>query len=254
MKRIIIPSLEEIEALKIETQGQIEDKLKNTERRGWPWRGITGELSEDVYSHSLDLKIDYLIFAIARGLKVFRGIDSANYHDYPEFWTGDIIPFDKISDFMKNKLEERAMVYIRDRVSNGGYIYDLQSDYRSKNGKVAVHIKQIDKLNPMVRELWLNREGFPINDFKEITREKLEDPGLIKVHNPLLNYKLNGHDPYVVYRSLLAANGDIVSARRFIENFNTEIEPLVDSYLGQEAVSVLYSHRRRSPSSDGRNV
>mmetsp|Transcript_10448 Transcript_10448/g.31936 ORF Transcript_10448/g.31936 Transcript_10448/m.31936 type:complete len:191 (+) Transcript_10448:124-696(+) len=148
-------------------------KLKETKRTGWVNNDVQKPESIADHMHRMAL-ISFLVGENAENRS--RLIKMAVVHDLAEAVVGDITPHDGVSKEEKRRLEETAMLDIRDNIlksSNAGNeIYELWQEYDDGITPDAQTMKQIDKFEMVVQAYEYEKaQGKDLSQFFESTTE-----------------------------------------------------------------------------------
>lgn len=115
-------------------------------------------------------------------LNTEKAIKIAMVHDLAECIVGDIAPSDNVAKEDKSKMEEEAMVVLKEKLGGGDIareIVELWREYETQSTREAILIKQIDKFE-MVLQAFVYEKNQEINltEFYESVQGKLSDPVL----------------------------------------------------------------------------
>ncbi|GAM17632.1 hypothetical protein SAMD00019534_008070 [Acytostelium subglobosum LB1] len=158
--------------------------LKTTKRTGWVNNGIhlPESISDHMYRMSLfGMSLDSNTKGVNSGLPIDRTkcIKMALVHDLGESIVGDFTPYDKISKEEKFKLEQDAMIKIKDTLNNesGIEIYNLWLEYEEAKTDEALLVKDFDKFEMILQALEYEKaQGKDLQSFFDSTRGKFLHP------------------------------------------------------------------------------
>eukprot|EP01124_Arcella_intermedia_P015132 TRINITY_DN21651_c0_g1_i1.p1 TRINITY_DN21651_c0_g1~~TRINITY_DN21651_c0_g1_i1.p1 ORF type:complete len:123 (-),score=45.25 TRINITY_DN21651_c0_g1_i1:5-373(-) len=115
-------------------------------------------------------------------------------HDLAECLVGDITPADGISQEEKFDLENKAMLELKNTLSDelGTEIYNLWREYSDGVTEEAKMVKELDKLEMIFQaDVYQREQQVDLSRFFETTKEKFKNKEIIPLAQQI--YKENGH-------------------------------------------------------------
>lgn len=163
-------------------------ELKEVKRKGWIDTGILDP--EDVADHSWSTAM--LALALTPDeLDVNKVVGLALIHDLAEIRTGDITPYDGISDSEKKDAEADAIVKLK-KISPEN-ICRLLDEYKSHSTAEAKFAKDLDLLEMVLqadRYERLHGADRPNWTFWEYAQERIRHPLIKKIFKDLKNERI----------------------------------------------------------------
>ncbi|MBP3619113.1 MAG: HD domain-containing protein [Clostridia bacterium] len=161
----VIVTQEEID--KIFDFYQTVSKLKNIERTGWNYWGLSGVRVESVAEHSFCCCVLAVSILSIKdfGIDVNKVIAMLMLHDFEESVMGDITYFDK-AFLKKEQLAEYANKFLFYERENGTCFLDLIKEFNENKTKEALFARQIDKFQSDLEAFYYD-EHFDLSKAEE---------------------------------------------------------------------------------------
>lgn len=125
---------------------QTVSKLKNVERTGWNYWGLSGVRVESVAEHSFCCCVLAISILSVKdlGIDVNKVITMLVLHDFEESVMGDITYFDK-SFAIKENLARKSIETLFEDKNNSQKFVDLIKEFNEQKTKESIFAHQIDK-------------------------------------------------------------------------------------------------------------
>ena len=146
---------------------QTVSKLKNVERTGWNYWGLSGVRVESVAEHSFCCCVLAVSILSIKDfcIDVNKVIAMLMLHDFEESVMGDITYFDK--EFLKKEqLAEDANKFLFYERENGSCFLDLIKEFNENKTKEALFARQIDKFQSDLEAFYYD-ENFDLSKAEE---------------------------------------------------------------------------------------
>lgn len=155
---------------------QVVSKLKNVERTGWNYWGLSGVRVESIAEHSFGCcTLAVSILSVKDfGLDVNKVITMLMLHDLEESVMGDVTYFDEAAK-SKGQLSQKANIELFGRRENGNEFLKMIEEFNYGNTKEAVFARQIDKFQSDL-EAYYYDEHF---DFSKANEKCLNDKEIL---------------------------------------------------------------------------
>lgn len=139
-------------------------ELKKTKRSGWVRCEIPNP--ESVADHSFRCAFMAMVLGDILGADVSKLIRMALIHDLAETVTGDLTPYDGLTNEEKCEREEMGLNQLLEDIPNRGTYIDLWFEYEKQESREARILKNIDKLE-MALQASEYQGAFPDRDLSE---------------------------------------------------------------------------------------
>lgn len=159
-------------------------KLKNLERTGWNYWGLSGVRVESVAEHSFGCcALAVSILSVKDfGLDANKVITMLMLHDFEESVMGDVTYFDE-SFKNKEEMSQNSVKKLFESRKNNTHFLKLIEEFNVGNSKEAIFARQIDKFQSDL-EAYFYDDHF---DFSKADKKVLEDEEILK-------FKRNGYE------------------------------------------------------------
>eukprot|EP01118_Nematostelium_gracile_P020023 TRINITY_DN9560_c0_g1_i1.p1 TRINITY_DN9560_c0_g1~~TRINITY_DN9560_c0_g1_i1.p1 ORF type:complete len:192 (-),score=63.66 TRINITY_DN9560_c0_g1_i1:46-621(-) len=105
-------------------------------------------------------------------------------HDLAECLVGDITPYQGVSKEEKIRLEESAMIQLKDALSNaaGQEIFDLWREYENRQSEESKIVKELDRVEMLVQAYEYEKaQGIDLDPFFQSTEKTITEEFYVKL-------------------------------------------------------------------------